>query len=90
MSKYIQADKLIAEIKRRRDKCADIAADEDEENTEYYRGKEAAYDDTFGLIVSLMQEQPHWKPIKQQMKALNAVANEGVLLDLFNDLLKLL
>ena len=36
------------------------------------------------------QEQPHWKPSKEQMEALNAVANEGVLLDLFNDLLKLL
>ena len=36
------------------------------------------------------QEQPHWKPSKGQMEALNAVANEGVLLDLFNDLLKLL
>lgn len=32
----------------------------------------------------------HWKPSKEQMEALNAVANEGVLLDLFNDLLKLL
>lgn len=34
--------------------------------------------------------QPHWKPSKVQMKALNEVANDGVLLDLFNDLLKLL
>ena len=31
----------------------------------------------------------HWKPTEEQMKALNTVANEGVLLDLFNDLLKL-
>jgi len=30
-----------------------------------------------------------WKPSEEQIKALNAVANEGVLLDLFNDLLKL-
>ena len=36
-----------------------------------------------------LRPQPHWKPSKEQMKALNAVANEGVLLDLFNDLLKL-
>lgn len=34
--------------------------------------------------------QPHWKPSEEQMKALNEVANNGVLLDLFNDLLKLL
>lgn len=37
-----------------------------------------------------LRPQPHWKPSKEQMEALNAVANEGVLLDLFNDLLKLL
>lgn len=36
-----------------------------------------------------LRPQPHWKPSKEQMKALNAVANEGVLLDLFIDLLKL-
>lgn len=89
--KYIDAEKLTAEIVRRRKKCADIAADEgNEEDTEYYRGKEDAYDDTFYLIARFQQDKPHWKPSKQQMKALNAVANEGVLLDLFNDLLKLL
>lgn len=37
-----------------------------------------------------LRPQPHWKPSKVQMKALNEVANDGVLLDLFNDLLKLL
>lgn len=37
-----------------------------------------------------LRPQPHWKPSKEQMKALNEVANNGVLLDLFNDLLKLL
>ena len=31
----------------------------------------------------------NWKPSEEQMKALNDVANEGVLLDLFNELLKL-
>lgn len=57
--KYIDADKLIAEIERRREKCADIAADErNEEVAEYYRGKEAAYDETSSLITSLPQEQP--------------------------------
>jgi len=34
--------------------------------------------------------QPHWKPSEEQMEALNEVANNGVLLDLFNDLKKLL
>lgn len=57
--KYIDADKLIAEIERRREKCADIAADEkNEEVAEYYRGKEVAYDETSSLIASLQQEQP--------------------------------
>ena len=37
-----------------------------------------------------LRPQPHWKPSEEQMKALNAVANQGVLLDLFNDLLKLM
>ena len=51
--------KLIAEIQRRREKCADIAADErNEEVAEYYRGKEVAYDETSSLITSLQQEQP--------------------------------
>ena len=59
MSKYIDADRLKAEIERRREKCADIAADErNEEVAEYYRGKEVAYDETCSLITSLQQEQP--------------------------------
>jgi len=59
MSKYIDSEKLIAEIERRREKCADIAADErNEEVAEYYRGKEVAYDETSTLISSLQQEQP--------------------------------
>ena len=41
----------------------------------------------FNMIDAL---RPSWKPSKEQIEALNAVANEGVLLDLFNDLLKLL
>lgn len=52
-------NKLIAEIERRREKCADIAADErNEEVAEYYRGKEVAYDETSSLITSLQHEQP--------------------------------
>ena len=34
--------------------------------------------------------RPSWKPSEEQMKALNKVAQEGALLDLFNDLLKLM
>ena len=57
--KYIDAEKLIAEIERRREKCADIAADErNEEVAEYYRGKEVAYDETSSLIASLQREKP--------------------------------
>lgn len=56
--KYIDAERLRAEIERRREKCADIAADErNEEVAEYYRGKEVAYDETSSLITSLQQEQ---------------------------------
>lgn len=40
--------------------------------------------------IESLRPQPHWKPSEEQMKALNEVANNGVLLDLFNDLLKLL
>ena len=57
--KYIDSEKLKAEIERRREKCADIAADErNEDVAEYYRGKEVAYDETSSLIASLQQEQP--------------------------------
>lgn len=47
------------------------------------------YDEQIDWLKST-RPQPHWKPSKVQMKALNEVANDGVLLDLFNDLLKLL
>ena len=59
MSKYIDADKLKAEIERRREKCADIAADErNDEVAEYYYGKEVAHDEISSLVTSLQQEQP--------------------------------
>lgn len=59
MAKYIDTEKLIAEIGRRREKCAEIAADErNEEVAEYYRGKEVAHDEISHLIASLQQEQP--------------------------------
>lgn len=57
--RYIDAKKLIAEIEMRREKCADVAADErNEEVAEYYRGKEVAYDETSTLITFLQQGQP--------------------------------
>lgn len=70
--KHIDAEKLIAEIERRREKCADIAADErNEEVAEYYRGKEVAYDETSSLITSLQQEQPEEELEKEIDKFLN-------------------
>ena len=57
--KYIDAEKLLAEIQRRREICADIAADErNEEVAEYYRGKEVAHDEISSFVTSLQQEQP--------------------------------
>ena len=57
--KYIDSEKLIAEIERRREICADVAADErNEEVADYYRGKEVAHDEISSLITSLQQEQP--------------------------------
>ena len=41
------------------------------------------------LWLKSLRPQSHWKPSKEQMEALDKVANEGALLDLFNDLLKL-
>lgn len=58
MAHYIDADRLRAEIERRREICADIAGDErNEEVAEYYRGKEVAHDEISSLITSLQQEQ---------------------------------
>lgn len=57
--KYIDAEKLIAEIEWRRKICADIAADErNKEVAEYYRGMEVTHKEISSLITSLQQEQP--------------------------------
>ena len=58
MSKYIDAEKLKAEIERRRGIFAEIVAEERNEEAAYFRGKEVAYDEIFALITSLQQEQP--------------------------------
>ena len=55
--KYIDSEKLLAEIERRREKCAEIA-ERSEEVAEYYHGKEVAYDETSTLVTSLQHEQP--------------------------------
>ena len=53
-----QTELIKKEIERRREKCADIAADErNEEVAEYYRGKEVAYDEFLSFIESLEKEQ---------------------------------
>lgn len=70
MGKYIDAEILKAEIERRRKICADIAADEEnEEVVEYYRGKEFAHDEISSLIATLQQEQ--------QEVDLDALVNEA-------------
>ena len=57
MSVTNMLEKIKAEIERRREKCADIAADSsNEEVAEYYRGKEVAYDEALSFIESLEKE----------------------------------
>lgn len=87
MNKYIDAEKLyeyLEEVGELYPGYADNIVDNVVNNV---------IGDIKTFIASNQQEQSapqyHWKPSKEQMKALNAVANEGVLLDLFNDLLKL-
>ena len=91
MNKYIDAEKLIKSVKNYQEGAKD-ALNPIDGNADYYKGKIDACKDIQEFIADhrkLSLPQSHWKPSKEQMKALNAVANEGVLLDLFNDLLKL-
>lgn len=53
--KYIDADKLIAEVKERGRRCETIA---NRDNDFYYRGKSVAYWEAANLITSLCQERP--------------------------------
>ncbi len=72
MTTQEKIESIAKEIERRREKCADIAADErNEEVAEYYRGKEVAYDETSALIASLQQEQPEWS--EEDDNALNYI-----------------
>ena len=89
--KYIDADKLIKSVNNYKE-GAKAALNPIDGDADYYKGKIDACKDIQEFITGLQKlpsPQPNWKPSKEQMKALNAVANEGVLLDLFNDLLKL-
>jgi len=89
--KYIDAEKLIKSVNNYKE-GAKAALNPIDGDADYYKGKIDACKDIQEFITGLQKlpsPQPHWKPSKEQMKALNAVANEGVLLDLFNDLLKL-
>lgn len=56
--KYIDADKLIAEIERYKKGSAIARFDNAGENAEYFQGKVEMCDDLTHIITSLQQEQP--------------------------------
>lgn len=58
--KYIDADKLIAEIERRKEKwlAASRLIKKGKDKAMYAAGKSSAYTEFFSLITSLQQEQP--------------------------------
>lgn len=60
MSKYIDADKLKAEIERRKEKwlAASRLIKKGKDKAMYAAGKSSAYTEFFSLITSLQQEQP--------------------------------
>ena len=58
MSKYIDAEKLIAEIERYKQGAAISRFDNDGENADYFQGKVDLCDDLTHIITSLQQEQP--------------------------------
>lgn len=69
-----QIQAIKAEIERRREKCADIAADASNEDVaEYYRGKEVAYDETLSFIESLEKERIY--TIEREVKLHPVVAS---------------
>jgi hypothetical protein len=72
--KYIDADRLKAEIERYKQGAAIARFDNVGENADYFQGKVDLCDDLMYIITSLQQEQPevpHYKPSKEQMGALN-------------------
>ena len=58
MSKYIDAEKLIAEIERYKRDAAIARFDNAGENADYFQGKVDLCDDLTHIITSLQQEQP--------------------------------
>lgn len=60
MNKYIEADKLLAEIERRIGICKRVTEDErnEEDIRRYYHGKVVALEEIRHLADSLQQEQP--------------------------------
>lgn len=58
MSKYIDADKLKAEIERYKKGAAIARFDNAGENADYFQGKVDMCDDLMHIITSLQQEQP--------------------------------
>jgi len=64
MSKYIDSEKLIAEIKERYNTYK-IG-----QHSPFRNGKVEALREAIELITSLQQEQSHWKPSEEQIKAL--------------------
>lgn len=53
--KYIDADRLSAEIEKRKNICKGIF---ERDSDTYYQGKAVAYQETLSFINSLQQEQP--------------------------------
>ena len=68
MGKYIDADKLIAEIERYKQAAAIARFDNAGENADYFQGKVDLFDDLTHIITSLQQEQPkglHFTPLNR-------------------------
>lgn len=56
--KYVDADKLIAEIERYKQEAATARFDNSGENADYFQGKVDLCDDLTHIITTLQQEQP--------------------------------
>lgn len=68
MSKYIDTEKLIAEIERYKQGAAIARFDNAGENADYFQGKVDLCDDLTHIITSLQQEQPeglHFTPLNR-------------------------
>lgn len=73
--KYIDADRLKAEIEKRMHICDGIF---ERDSDTYYQGKAVAYQETLSLFDSLQQEQPEVdleEEIEQVVEKYNSLAN---------------